>query len=83
MKRYNKFQNRASTETQKPDPLAELRGARSNLAQCAVRLQFASLGVSSAVHARHLATLSRLSREASRPILFLINQLESEAQVGA
>ena len=81
MKPYTKRRSVASSQTQKskPNPLEELRGARSSLSQSAIRLEYASLGVTSAFHARHLATLSRLAREAAQPISVLIHRLELEA----
>jgi hypothetical protein len=62
-----------------PDPVAELRLGRSAFAQAANHFEIAALNVGSALHARHLARLSRLTAEAARPIGRILRQLEQSA----
>lgn len=59
-----------------PDPVAELRLGRSAFAQAANHLETAALNVGSALHAKHLAKLSKLTQEAARPIGRILRQME-------
>jgi len=62
-----------------PDPVVELRRGRAAFSQAAILFEAAALSVRSPLHARHLATLSRLTQEAARPIGRIIRELEAEA----
>jgi hypothetical protein len=59
-----------------PDPVAELRQGRAAFGQAAILFEAAALSVRSPKHARRLATLSRLTQEAARPIGRIIRELE-------
>jgi hypothetical protein len=82
MKLTPRTQHIARVSNQKPieqDPVAELRQGRAAFGQAAILFEAAALSVRSPKHARHLATLSRLTQEAARPIGRIIRELEAEA----
>jgi hypothetical protein len=69
----------ARVSHEKPiDPVAELRLGRAAFGQAAILFEAAALGVRSPLHAKRLATLSRLAQEAARPLGVIIRQLEME-----
>jgi hypothetical protein len=80
MKLTPRTQRIARVSNQKPtDPVAELRQGRAAFGQAAILFEAAALSVRSQKHAKHLATLSRLTQEAARPIGRIIRELEAEA----